>query len=167
MKKIISIITLLLCLHSFSQENELNVGVNGGVTVGNLEAVSSIAFGVEGNYLFDIFDGISVGPSLNFLYFVSKENTVDSNIYIPIGGAVRFNSFEEQFYVGLDLGYAIGISPEGDDGGVFFKPLLGYEVTDAFKINLFYSAVKKNSPTYSYVGLGVTYDVFSNRYNNF
>ena len=169
MKKIFFVLIVLLSVKSFSQE-QLNLGVNGGITVGNLESVSTAAFGVDANYLFEIFEGLSVGPSLNFIYFLTDEvNGVkrDALMYLPVGGAVRFQAIDEKFYVGADFGFAVGIAPEGDNGGVFFKPLLGYKINDNIKLNLFYSGVKKRLPTYGYAGLGLVFDVFgsSNRYS--
>ncbi len=169
MKKIVFIIFILFSVVSFSQDNEFNIGVNGGITTGNLEDISSSAFGVDANYLFDIFENIKFGPSLNLIYFLTEEfNGVkpDAFIYLPIGGAIRFNSIGEKFYVGADAGYAIGISPSGDNGGIFVKPMLGYHINDKIGLNIFYSGVKKKRPTYGYVGIGVTYNVFgSNNYN--
>ncbi|WP_442266275.1 hypothetical protein ACSIGC_00750 [Tenacibaculum sp. ZS6-P6] len=170
MKKIFLVLIVFLSLKSFSQGEQLNLGVNGGITVGNLESISSAAFGVDANYLFEIFENFNAGPSLNFIYFLTNEvngSKPDALMYLPIGGAVRFKALEEKFYVGADFGFAIGISPEGDNGGVFFKPMLGYKVTNNVKVNLFYAGVKKNLPTYGYAGLGLVFDVFgsSNQYS--
>ncbi len=169
MKKIFFVLVVLLSINSFSQENQFNIGINGGITTGDIKPISSAAFGIDANYLFKVFDGISLGPSLNFLYFLTDEvNGVqpDAFVYLPIGGAIRFQSLSDYFYVGLDLGFAIGISPSGDNGGLFFKPMVGYNVTENLKLNLFYSAVKKRQPAYSYVGLGIAFDIFgSNQYS--
>ncbi len=169
MKRIIFILCVLFSIGSFSQENEFNVGVNGGITIGNIENVSSVAFGLDANYLFDVFENIKFGPSLNLLYFITEEfNGIkpDAFIYLPIGGAIRLNSFGENFYVGADVGYAIGISPNGDNGGVFIKPMLGYHVSDKIELNIFYSGVKKRKPTYSYLGLGLVFNVFGGSNSN-
>ncbi|SNR15683.1 hypothetical protein [Tenacibaculum jejuense] len=170
MKKIVLIIIIAFSFKSFSQSNELNVGVNGGITVGNLESVSSGAFGVDANYLFELFNGFSAGPSLNFVYFLTDEVNgfkPDAFMYLPIGAAVRFQSLTDRFFVGADFGFAIGISPEGDNGGIFFKPMVGYDITESIKINLFYSGIKKRQPTYGYAGIGLIFDVFgsSNQYS--
>ncbi|CAL2084476.1 conserved exported hypothetical protein [Tenacibaculum sp. 190524A05c] len=146
-----------------AQENEFNVGINGGVTIGNIEGVSSMALGFDANYLFDVFEGVKFGPSLNFIYFVTQEENgikPDAFIYLPIGGSIKFHSEGDDFYVALDGGYAIGISPEGDNGGVFIKPMVGYNINENFNVNLFYSGVKKSGPTFGYIGLGVAFNIF-------
>lgn len=42
--------------------------------------------------------------------------------------------------VGLDLGYAIGIN-DGNDGGVYFKPMFGYNITDMIQLNAAFRGV--------------------------
>lgn len=163
MKKIVLIVIAFYSLNMYSQDNEVNVGINAGLTIGNIKNTSSVAFGVDVNYLFDLFENIKIGPSLNFIYYSTKEingNIPDALMYLPIGGAIRFNSSGDKFYVGADAGFAIGISPEGDNGGIFFKPMLGYYASDKIKLNLFYSGVKKKQPTYGYLGVGIVYNVF-------
>lgn len=165
MKKILFVSILLTSLCVFSQR-ELNVGVNGGITIGDIKPVSSSAFGLEANYLFDLYEDFKFGPSLSAVYFLPKNNDgleIDPLVYIPIGMAIRFQTLDDAFYVGGDFGFAIGISPSGDRGGVYFKPLVGYNINQNFKVNLFYSAVKKRVPAYSYIGLGVAFNVFGDR----
>lgn len=161
MKTIFTSLFLLIAVSIYSQK-QFNIGVNGGIVTGNLQDRSSSAFGIDANYLFDWFEDFTIGPSMSLVYFSGKgeeANAADSYMYLPIGGAVRYQALDEKFYVGGDLGFAIGLSPDGDRGGVYFKPLIGYNVTESFNINLFYSAVKKKLPTYSYVGLGLTYNI--------
>ncbi|MFY7669888.1 hypothetical protein ACOSP6_02245 [Tenacibaculum sp. MEBiC06402] len=165
MRKIFTL-CLFVCMFNnlaFSQENEFNVGVNGGITIGNIEGVASAAFGLDANYLFDIFEGVKFGPSLNLIYFATQEENgvkPDAFMYLPIGGSVKFYSDGDDFYVALDAGYAIGISPEGDNGGIFLKPMVGYNINQNFNVNLFYSGVKKSGPTYGYAGIGLVFNVF-------
>ena len=165
MKKVFAICFFTLVVNNVlsAQENEFNIGINGGVTIGNIEGVSDIAIGLDANYLFDVFDGVKFGPSLNFVYFVTQEQNgikPDAFIYVPIGGAIKFHNESDDFYVALDAGYAIGISPEGDNGGIFIKPMVGYNINQNFNVNLFYSGVKKSAPTYGYIGLGIVFNVF-------
>ncbi len=160
--RLITVVLFLISINVFTQRDKLNIGINGGITNGSLKGVSSNALGADFNYLFPVNDFLEFGPSLSFIYFNTnkvEELELDPFIYMPIGVAFRFTSLAEKFYVGTDAGYAVGISPEGDDGGVYIKPQLGYSITDDLKINLFFSGVKKTSPTYSYIGLGLEFNV--------
>lgn len=164
MKKLGVVITVLFAsIVMYGQGRELNVGINGGITTGDIKPFSSSAFGLDANYLFDWYEDFKVGPSVSAVYFSPKENDLvksDAFVYLPIGVAIRFQNPEDSFYIGGDFGYAIGISPSGDRGGVYFKPLVGYHISQNFKLNLFYSAVKKKQPAYSYVGLGLSFNIF-------
>ena len=160
MKKLFFIASLFISFQVASQE-QFNVGINGGITIGGIVPTSKMAFGGEANYLFDISDDFVLGPSIGLVYFNTKEvNGIkpDAKMYLPISAAIRFNSNDDYYYVGADIGYAICISPSGDRGGIFFKPLVGYKIDQSFKVNLFYAGVKKKHPTYSYIGLGLVYD---------
>lgn len=165
MRKIILFIVFLCSFHTtiIAQENEFNVGINGGITVGNVEEFSTAAFGLDANYLFDVFEGVKFGPSVNLMYFLTQETNgvkPDALIYLPIGGTVKFHSEGDDFYVALDTGYAIGVSNSADGGGIFVKPRVGYNINQNFNVNLFYSGVKKSGPTYGYVGLGIVFNIF-------
>ncbi len=163
MKNNLVIVFILFSLNNLFSQEEVNVGVNTGITIGNIENFSTFAYGLDANYLFEVSNNIKVGPSLNFVLYLPKEfngERKDSFLYMPIGGSVRFHSASDAFYFGIDAGFAVGLSPSGDSGGIFFKPLLGYKLTDSFKFNLFYSAVKKRQPTYSHLGLGIVYNLW-------
>lgn len=165
MKKI-TILAVLFCavINMFSQEKELNIGINGGFTIGNIEPQSSIAFGADANYLFDWYEDFKVGPTIGVTYFLPKEENgvkPDARMYIPIGASIRFQSIDDAFFIGGELGYAIGITPSGDKGGIFFKPMVGYNVSESIKLNLFYAGVKKRQPTFGYIGLGLSFDILN------
>lgn len=167
MKKIILLLVVtFITLNGYSQERELNVGLNGGITTSDIKNYSSVAFGIDANYLFDRYEDFKFGPSVNLIYFSPKEQegiSIKPFTYISIGGSIVFKAIAEKFYIGTDLGYAMGISPSGDRGGIFFKPKVGYEINDSFKVNLFYATVKKKQPAYSYIGLGLEFNIFGGK----
>ena len=96
-----------------------------------------------------------VGPSVGVSYY-NPDGEGDAPIFIPISAAIGFNSIEDVFYVGIDLGYGLSISDA--DSGIYIKPILGYKINDSFSINAFYSGVRTSEPTYGYLGLGLAYD---------
>ena len=158
MKKIALIALLLLTLPGGAQ-NHLNVGVNGGMTIGGITSKSNIAFGAELNYLIGISEDISIGPSLNLIYFSpTPDYSGDGLLYVPVGAAFRLNTAHDRIYIGADAGFAVGITPSGDRGGIFFKPMIGYRLDANFKLTAFYSGIKKKIPSYGFLGLGIVYD---------
>jgi len=158
MKKVLLLVVVLSSFFSFAQE-ELNVGANLGLAVdqGN-GGISNFAFGIDGNYLFDISDDFVVGPSIAITNFVGKDD-FDSALYLPIAGAIRFHSPDDVFYVGGDIGYGIALS-NVYDSGVYLKPRVGYKISDSFDINAFYAGIRNKDYSFGYVGLGLNFNVF-------
>lgn len=163
MKKMMLLVLLSLSLSFYAQDKDLNVGINVGITNGDIKPYSNMAFGLDANYLFHWFEDFKFGPSVNLVYFSPKTvngQEIKPLVYVPIGGSIRFQAFEEAFYAGGDVGYAIGLSPSGDRGGVYFKPIIGYNISNSLHVNVFYSTVKKRKPAYSYVGVGFSFNIF-------
>lgn len=163
MKRILLLITVFIFTQQIKSQEQFNIGVNGGVTVGEtIGTYSDMAFGLDVNYLFQLSEDFVVGPSLALTYFNTKEVEgfkPDAFMYLPISAAIRFNSLDDPFYAGVDVGFAVGLSPDGDSGGVYIKPIVGYNINDSFKLNLFYAGIRKTKITNGYVGFGVTYDL--------
>ncbi len=145
---------------SFAQD-ELNITLSGGVPMGTkVKEVSDMAFEGDVNYLFDMYDGIKAGPSLSFLYFNPKEDQ-DALMYLPLGGTIKFMSTNDSFFVGTDLGVVLPVLDDSKKTGVYFKPYVGYNISEAFKVAVSYSAVEmideyKDS---GYIGLNLILNV--------
>lgn len=159
MKRILLLICAIVSINTFSQE-QLNIGINGGITIGNIEPYSKVAFGADVNYLFDVAEDFVVGPSIGIIYF-NPEDEIDAPVFLPVSASILFHSIDDKFYIGGELGYALSLSDL--DGGFFIKPTVGYYISDSFKINAFYAGVKTGSPTYGYMGLGLAYDIFGRK----
>ena len=75
------------------------------------------------------------------LYFYPLEVMQDIYIY--------------DFFVGADLGYAIGISPSGMNGGVLIRPKVGYNFGNMAAVAS-YSAITR-SGTIGSINVGVEF----------
>ncbi len=140
-------------------QDELNLTLSGGVPMGTkVKDVSNMAFEADINYLFSVSDHVKLGPSVSFLYFNAKEKA-ESLMFFPMGGTIKFTSSNDDFYVGTDVGAVFPITDESGKGGVYLKPYIGYNVSDAFKVALSYSAVEvKGDHDSGYIGLNLTYN---------
>lgn len=166
MKKTILLIALLFSFAFYAQvEGELNAGVNAGIPIDQSKEVSSFAFSVEANYLFDgLFDNFKIGPSLSFIYYTLKEleggGKSEPMSFLPIAVSTRFQNNDDAFYAGVDVGYGLGLSPKAINGGLYFKPMVGGHLSDTVKLNLFYSGVTSTrANAYSYLGLGLEFNI--------
>ncbi|CAL2084464.1 OMP_b-brl domain-containing protein [Tenacibaculum sp. 190524A05c] len=142
-----------------AQDGEFNAGVNLGLPTGDVSDAYSFAVSAEVNYLFSVSDDFKVGPSLGFANFFGKDVggvTVDSASFLPLAAAGRF-AVSEEFTLGADLGYGIGISPDGNDGGFYYRPMVGYNIAENIMLQATYSGVSVNGGTFSNIGLGVMF----------
>ena len=55
------------------------------------------------------------------------------------------------FTVGLDLGYAVGIN-DGNDGGVYYRPMFGYNINEKIQLNASYRGVSLGDANRVYYG---------------
>ncbi len=125
----------------FAQEDELNLTLSGGVPMGKVKEVSNMAFAGDVNYLFQVSDHFKIGPSVSYVYFNAKDKDVKALMFLPVGASAKFMSSNEKFFVGTDLGYGLPLGKDNKKGGVYFKPYLGYNISEVVKISLSYTGI--------------------------
>ncbi len=138
----------------FAQEDELNITLSGGVPMGKVKDVSKMAFAGDVNYLFQVSDHIKIGPSVSCVYFNAKNKDVKSLMFLPLGFSTKFMSSNERFFVGTDLGYGLPLGKDNKKGGVYFKPYLGYSISDVIKVSVSYTGI----PFYSGEDAGANWE---------
>jgi len=149
---------------SNAQEGSFNAGVNLGLPTGDASDLSSFAMSVEANYLFDVSETFKVGPSISYLHYFGKNldlidfgnSKVEDSGFLPIAAAARFVA-SEKFTVGADLGYGIGISPDGQEGAFYYRPMVGYSINENVMIQATYTGMSKDGVTISNLGIGAMF----------
>lgn len=154
MKKKTAIIVLSLALtqlfyaqDSTAKKEYFGIGINGGFTLGDYEDIYGSNVGLDIVYLRQINRKIYLGGATGFTnYFgdtvteLGIEVEYDDLQFIPIAASLRFNPFKN-FYVGPDVGYAIGIN-DGNDGGFYVSPRVSYLLNEKL---LFYAGYRSIS----------------------
>lgn len=161
MKKVLFIAALALLGFSNvnAQDGSFNVGANIGITTGDADVSYGLMISAEANYLFEVADEFKVGPSVSYVNYFGKTINgfdIDNASFIPLAAAGRFNA-SEKFDIGLDLGYGIGISPDGNDGGFYYRPLVGYKLNEQITLQAAYSGVSVDGGTFSNLAIGVMF----------
>lgn len=159
MKKIL--FTIAMVAFGFAanaQEGKFNVGANLGLPTGDISDTVSFVLGLEANYLFEVSDDFQVGPSASYVHYFSDIDGLDDTSYLPLAAAARFNASEE-FVIGADLGYGIGLSPDGVDSGFYYRPMLGYNLSDKVMLQATYSGISLDGLTASSFGLGAMFSL--------
>ncbi|AQS93278.1 hypothetical protein BXQ17_03930 [Polaribacter sp. BM10] len=147
-----------------AQEGVLNGGFNVGLPTGDVSDLNSFTLGAELNYMFPVAEGFTLGPSVQYSHFFGEEVEtiggtfdVSDSSFLPISGAARFN-VSEKFVLGANIGYALGLD-EGNDGGFYYRPIVGYKIGDTTQLNLSYSGISNDNLTFSNVSLGVMFGI--------
>lgn len=162
MKKLVLIGCLALFGISVQAQNEFRAGAHLGLPVGDAGDFATFAIAVDLGYLFEISDEIQVGPTIGYSHsFGDSIDTiigqidVDDAQFIPIAASGHYN-FTEEFWFGLDLGYAIGLN-DGNDGGFYYSPKVAYGVADAIDIVAAFRGISVDGGSWDIISLGVEF----------
>ncbi len=161
MKKIILSIALVLitATSAFSQGN-FKVGVNAGLPVGDLEEFTTFHLGADLAYMFGVAETIQLGPMVGYSHFFGDSGEegplsweVEDIQFVPVALSGRVNL--TSFFLGADLGYALGIN-DGNDGGFYYRPQVGFNLG---KLGLVasYSGVSLDGGSANSVNLGIEF----------
>lgn len=162
MRKLVIIIALAVFGFNLSAQEGIKVGINLGLPVGDAGDVSSFSIGLDAAYLWAVSDEFNAGIATGFTNAFGK--SIDTGLgsidigdvqFLPVAASGRFNA-SEMFRVGADLGYALGIN-DGNDGGFYYRPLVGYAVSENIEVNLSYTGISADGGTWSTINLGVSF----------
>ncbi|WP_299104418.1 outer membrane beta-barrel protein [uncultured Tenacibaculum sp.] len=154
MKKLLLVAMMAFGVAMNAQDGgELNVGGTIGLPIGD-SSEANVTGSIEANYLFNVSEDFKVGPAVSYLHFQQEGADV---AFLPLAVASRY-SVSEKFVIGADLGYGLGVRPSGfTQDGFYYRPVVGYKVTDKITIHADYSNVSLDNATASTIGLGGTY----------
>lgn len=163
MKKIV---LLVVAITSFTMvkaqvgegTNWLKMGIHGGLPVGDMSDISSFALGADLKYQFLDADSFAIGVSTGYTHYFGKDfglvEASDMGI-IPLAGLFRFYP-TENFFLGTDIGY--GFLTEGDEGGFYYRPEIGYH-DDEWNIYGYYQSVATDGIEPTSIGIGINYNI--------
>lgn len=166
MKKFLLVAVFAVFAFSAAQsQNNMRVGVNAAIPMGDVK--DGYSFGITGDftYFFEVNDAFLVGPQASLLYYFGKEHeystglgtiTVkpDAALFLPIAASARY--MLEQFSFGADIGYGIGLAPDGNDGGFFYRPKVAYDFGGIGAV-ISYSGVSMDGGSFNSLNLGVEF----------
>ncbi|MFZ0489864.1 MAG: hypothetical protein WBV11_15945 [Salegentibacter sp.] len=151
MKKLLLLSVLaFLGFNSAYSQGGFRIGVNAGIPVGDISDYSNLQLGADVAYRIGFADMLEVGPLVGYSVFFGDNNASDVQ-FLPVAASGRLGL--TAFFVGADIGYAVGLDT-GNDGGFYYKPQLGYNLGPVSLI-LSYSGVSMNGGNISSVNLGL------------
>lgn len=153
----------VLAVQVYAQEG-LKAGVNLGLPVGDAGDVSGLSLGIDAMYHWEVTETFNAGIAAGFTNAFGKEIEtgfgsieIEDVQFLPIAASGRFMP-ADRFNIGVDLGYAIGIS-DGNDGGFYYRPIIGYGMTTGTELNLSYTGISLDGGTWSTINLGVLFNL--------
>ena len=159
-------LALFVCLAFFGlttfAQNEIKGGINFGLPIGDAGDFTTFNLSLDFSYLFQVGDQVQVGPTIGYSHsFGDSIDTILGSIdiddvqFIPIAATGHYN-FTDQFWFGLDLGYAIGIN-DGNDGGFYYSPRFAYGVTERIDILAAFRGISVDGGSFDVISLGAEF----------
>ncbi|MGB0974190.1 MAG: outer membrane beta-barrel protein [Flavobacteriaceae bacterium] len=158
MKKLV-LSVFAVCAFAFTSNAQegFNVGASVGLPMGDAGDFASFNITLDANYLFEVSDKFDAGIATGFNHSIAKEDWFDDMQFIPVAGAARFMA-TEKVMLGADLGYALGMN-EGNDGGFYYRPMAGYNVSEKLQVNLSYIGVAIENVSWNTINLGASFNI--------
>jgi len=152
-----------VCAFVSVNAQEFRAGISGGIPVGDAGDLTTFAIAVDLAYLFEVSDSFQAGPATGYGHAFGDSIDipgfgsidVDDFQYIPIGATGRF-AVSEDFTLGADLGYALGLG-DGAEGGFYYAPRVQYGVSDTIDIVVAFRNVADSGFTASFLTAGVEF----------
>ncbi len=155
-------LTGLLGLSLVQAQGQFRAGAHAGLPLGDADDIATFAIAVDLGYILEIDDNFQAGPYAGYHHFFGEDFEsggftieVDDFQFLPIGGTALY-SFSDQFSGRATLGYAIGIN-DGNDGGFYYSPAVGYSITDVIDLVLSYRGIAVDGGSVDAISLGVDF----------
>ncbi len=162
MKKYALILFFALLGLSVQAQDEFRAGINLGLPVGDAGDITTFNIAIDLGYLFEVTEEVQVGPVLGYSHsFGDSIDTLIGSIdiddiqFLPVAATGHYN-FTEEFWFGLDLGYALGLN-DGNDGGFYYSPKFAYGVTPNIDILAAYRGISLDGGSFDVLSLGVEF----------
>lgn len=164
MKKLLLLGAFLIVSTSSLFAQEFNLGASAALPLGDAGDLTTFGLNIEANYLTDVSEQFDVGATVGYHHYFGDSMDIpgfgsidiDDFSFIPVAASARFNA-SEAFTIGADLGYGIGISPDGNDGGFYYAPKVQYGISETIDIVLAYKGVSLEGGSFDSITLGVEF----------
>ncbi|WP_445382840.1 hypothetical protein [Robiginitalea sp. IMCC43444] len=163
MKKLFFCLTFVLLTTSLFAQQGFKLGIHGALPMSSEanDAVSLVA-GLDAGYMHALGEVVDVGVATGFINgfpekFDNQVVGVDlPNVqFLPLAASFRI-WLSNSFSFGADGGYALGIN-EGNDGGLYYRPIIGYLMGAQTEVNISYVGIEVDGSPWATVNLGILY----------
>ena len=143
----------------------VNATVSAGLPIGDVSDVSNV--NLSGGLLFQwvVRDKLNLTFGATYSHFLGKDVkdeliTIEyDDISTVLLGVGARGFFTQEFAVGVELGYGIGIAPKAYDGGFYYSPNLRYYIWTSTNLFLNYTNITNNGDSLSSINLGLEFSL--------
>lgn len=162
MKNLITLLIVLLAGFSLFAQQGFKLGIHGAVPIGDNKDFVSLALGIDAGYMYPLGEVVDVGLMVGFINgFPEKYNQelgapdLPNVQFIPLAASIRLWPSNSVSFGG-EVGTAIGIN-DGNDGGFYYKPTIGYLVGAQTEVSLSYVGIAVKNADWATINLGILY----------
>ncbi|WPR70046.1 hypothetical protein SLW70_08790 [Flavobacterium sp. NG2] len=145
-----------------AQSGSFKVGAHVGLPTGDIKDWYSLNLGADVAYVWSVSDKFQAGVTTGYTTYIGKTFDLpgggsfkpENASFIPIAATAQFG-IATDWFLGADLGYAIGVN-DGNDGGFLYQPKIGYH-GDTFEVYFGYKGIANDGSTASSVNVGVNF----------
>ena len=146
------------------QAQTFKLGATVGIPAADASDISTFVLGIDAYYYFTDIDAlIQIGATAGFRNFfgddievLGQTFSIDDGQFLPLAAAGRVKIFG-LLSGGLDIGYAVGIN-DGNDGGFYFRPVVGFDIADTIELNTSYESITNDGVTWGNINVGVLFE---------
>lgn len=133
----------VLGLGMANAQEGFKVGAHIGVPVGDATDYFGVNFGADASYLYPVMENLHIGGTAGLDIFSGKSipHSIEKKknlTLLPIAVSAQYD-FLDQFFAGVDLGYAFSLTNKYT-GGLFFQPKGGWQ-NETFQAFVFIKAI--------------------------
>ena len=173
MKNLLASVFFILLTNCLIAQEGFKIGLQGGIPLGDFDDQLSLVVAADIGYMWALGEVVDLGPASGYIIGFTDKFDDDSPLadlpnvqFVPAAASVRIwpaNSFS----FGADGGYAIGIN-DGNDGGLYVRPVIGFLFSAFTELNLSYTNVSLDGASYSSATVGLLFTIPSqNRLSRF
>lgn len=157
---VLAFIAIFFCSGLFAQEG-IKIGLQGSFPFDDFSDAVVLSVAVDVGYMHALGEAVDAGIMTGFIN--GFPDTFDGatdlpNVqFLPLAASVRIWPSNSLSFGG-DVGQAIGIN-EGNDGGLYYRPTIGYLFGTNTEINFSYTGIKLDGATWSTVNVGVLHTI--------
>jgi len=164
MKKLLLVAVVALFSMTSMNAQTFKVGATIGLPAADAADISTFVLGVDAYYYFTNVDAVvELGATAGFRNFfgddieiLNQTIEIDDGQFLPLAAAARLKLFGI-LSGGADLGYAVGIN-DGNDGGFYFRPVVGIDIADTIELNASYENISNDGVNWGNLNIGVLFE---------